>query len=139
VSPVSSGYFESVFFRTGLLAVLIGSATFVTPPVSHTVKLERNRFVPAVTIASPGDTIRFVNGEGGPHNVAFDADSIPRAMRPLIDAAMPTPKIAAMSSGMLILPDETYTIVVPTLGAGRYAFLCTPHWANMRGAIVVKP
>jgi plastocyanin len=125
--------------RLIVAVALAGVATLVTPPATHTVRLERNRFVPAVVTASPGDTIRFVNGEGGPHNVAFDTDSIPKDVRKVIDAAMPKPKIAEMSSGMLILQDEAYTIVVPKLGAGRYAFLCTPHWANMRGAIVVTP
>lgn len=95
--------------------------------------------MPAVTQAAPGDTIRFVNGEGGPHNVAFDADSISMDARAIIASAMPQPKIGAMSSGMLILRDEAYTIVVPRLGAGRYAFLCSPHYAQMRGTLVVSP
>ena len=120
-------------------AALLGVAAAVTPPATHTVRLERNRFVPAVTHAVPGDTIRFVNGEGGPHNVAFDADSIAKDVRKVIDAAMPKPKIAELASGMLILQDEVYTIVVPRLAPGRYAFLCSPHWAQMRGAIVVTP
>lgn len=120
-------------------AALAGLAAFAAPPASHTVRLERNRFVPAVIQAAPGDTIRFVNGEAGPHNVAFDADSIPKDVRKAIDAAMPSPKIAELSSGMLILQDEVYAIVVPKLPAGRYAFVCSPHWAQMRGAIVVKP
>jgi plastocyanin len=120
-------------------AALAGLAALAAPPAAHTVRLERNRFVPAVIQVAPGDTIRFVNGEGGPHNVAFDADSISKNVRKVIDAAMPKPKIAELSSGMLILQDEVYTIVVPKLPAGRYAFLCSPHWAQMRGAIVVKP
>ena len=128
-----------MIIRLTCAAALAGVATFNPRPATHTVKLERNRFVPAVTTASPGDTIRFVNGEGGPHNVAFESDSIPNDLRAVIDSAMPNPKVAAMSSGMLILQDEAYTVVVPKLRAGRYAFLCTPHWANMRGAIVVKP
>ena len=124
--------------RSAVLAALAGIAAAASP-ATHTVRLDRNRFVPAVTQAAPGDTIRFVNGEGGPHNVAFEANSIPKDARALIDAAMPKPKIAALSSGMLILQDEVYTIVVPKLAPGRYAFLCSPHWAQMRGAIVVKP
>jgi plastocyanin len=118
-------------------AALVALAMLPAPPSTHVVRLERNRFVPAVTQAAPGDTIRFLNGEGGPHNVAFDADSVPKDVRKVIDAAMPTPKIAEMSSGMLILQDEAYTMVVPQLGAGRYAFMCQPHYANMRGALVV--
>lgn len=125
--------------RLTCAAALVGLAAAATPPTTHTVRLERNRFEPAVTRAAPGDTIRFVNGEGGPHNVAFDPDSIAKDARRVIDAAMPKPKLGEMSSGMLILQDEAYTVVVPALPAGRYAFLCSPHWANMRGAIVVTP
>lgn len=128
-----------MIIRVTSAAALLGLAAAVTPPATHTVRLERNSFIPAVTIAAPGDTVRFINGPGGPHNVMFVADSIAPDARKAIDAAMPKPKIAELSSGMLILQDEAYSIVVPQLAAGRYAFLCSPHWANMRGAIVVKP
>lgn len=120
-------------------AVIVGLGTLSAPASTHIIRLESNRFVPAETQAAPGDTIRFVNGEGGPHNVAFVGDSISTDARALLAAAMPPPKIAAMSSAMLILRDEAYTVVVPKLGAGRYAFLCSPHYAQMRGALVLSP
>ena len=103
----------------------------------HTVRLDRNSFIPAETHASPGDTVRFLNGDGGPHNVAFVADSIPKDARAAIGDAMPKPKITDISSAMLILNEESYTIVVPKVDAGRYAFMCQPHYASMRGALVV--
>ena len=131
---------KSVYF-----ALALASGAGLALPISrqaekptshvHVVRLESNRFVPAVTRAVGGDTLRFVNGEGGPHNVEFISDSIPAAPRRLIDAAMPG-KIRALSSPMLILRGEEYRLVIPALPAGRYAFLCSPHAANMHGALV---
>ena len=118
---------------------LLALSALAAPAATHVVKLEGNAFVPAVTTAAPGDTIRFVNGNGGPHNVMFVADSIAKDARKAIDAAMPKPKIGEMSSHLLLDPGEAYTVVVPKLGAGRYAFMCLPHQANMRGALVVAP
>lgn len=125
--------------RLTTLLALLGLASFAQPPATHTVRLDGNSFIPAETRAAPGDTVRFVNGNGGPHNVMFIADSIPKDARKAIDAAMSKPKIGEMSSHLLLDPAETYTIVVPKLNAGRYAFLCLPHQANMRGALVVTP
>ena len=106
-------------------------------PSSHIVRLESNRFVPAETRVTGGDTVRFVNGEGGPHNVEFISDSIPEKQRRLIDAAM-TGKIRVLSSPMLILRSEEYRLVIPALPPGRYAFLCSPHAASMHGALVIN-
>lgn len=107
-------------------------------PRTHVVHMEANRFVPAESRVSPGDTVRFVNGEGGPHNVEFAADSIPAATtRAALDRAMPGDKLGALSGPLLIDPDETYMVVVPRIPEGRYAFVCLPHQAFMRGALVV--
>lgn len=118
-------------------AALLALVALARVPATHVVRLEGNAFNPAETRAAAGDTVRFVNGNGGPHNVMFVADSIAKDARKAIDAAMPKPKIGVMSSHLLLDPDESYTIVVPAVNAGRYAFVCLPHQANMRGALVV--
>ena len=125
--------------RLAAFLALLGVGAAGPVAGTHTVRLDGNSFIPAETRAAPGDTVRFVNGNGGPHNVMFVADSIAKDARKAIDAAMPKPKIGEMSSHLLLDPAETYTIVVPQLGAGRYAFVCLPHQANMRGALVVSP
>ena len=107
-----------------------------TSAAVHVVRLESNRFVPGESRVATGDTVRFVNGEGGPHNVEFIGDSIPERQRRIIDSAM-TGRIRALSSPMLILRSEEYRLVVPALPAGRYAFLCSPHAATMHGALVI--
>ena len=122
-----------------LSIVAVGHAR-ATPTwlATHVVRLETNRFVPAETRVSPGDTVRFINGQGGPHNVQFMAESIPATAQALLNDAM-TRRILPLTSPMFIVPDEAYTLVVPHLTPGRYAFLCSPHGASMRGSLRVIP
>ena len=102
-------------------------------------RMADGRFVPALITAHPGDTVRFKNGAGGPHNVQFFSDSIPAASQALLDAAMPEEKIGPLSSHLLLEEDEVYQFVVPALPPGRYPFVCLPHFAmGMKGALVVE-
>jgi plastocyanin len=119
-------------------ALTAGLAMGSAPPRTHVVRLEGNRFLPADSRVAAGDTVRFVNGQGGPHNVQFMAESIPATAHGLLNDAM-RDRILPLTSPMFIVPDEAYTIIVPKLAPGRYAFLCSPHWANMRGALTVVP
>ena len=126
-------------FRLALVLALSSLFTVgTTRATMHVVKLEASRFVPAESRVAPGDTVRFVNGQGGPHNVQFMAESIPATAQRLINDAM-RDRILPLTSPMFIIPDEVYTLVVPALPPGRYAFLCSPHWANMRGSLTVAP
>lgn len=101
------------------------------------IRLESNRFVPRETQVSVGDTLRFVNGQGGPHNVEFIADSMPVSARATLDSAMTGLKIRTLSGPLLIFPEQEYRVVVPAVPEGRYAYLCVPHAASMQGAIIV--
>lgn len=110
------------------------------------IRLDNNRFMPAMITARPGDTLVFTNGRGGPHNVQFADDSLPDAAHRLIDAAMPDrPKQpwsrdVPLASPLLVLDGETYKVVVPALPPGRYRFFCTPHLnGGMKGELVVAP
>jgi plastocyanin len=99
---------------------------------------QRHRFVPAQTIARTGDTLRFINGSGGPHNIQFLVDSLPESARDLLERAMPGEKIGPVASPLLLDQQETYQFAVPDLPPGRYPYVCLPHGANgMRGAIVI--
>jgi len=110
------------------------------------ILLNNNRFMPAMITARAGDTLAFVNGRGGPHNVQFADDSLSDAAHRLIDAAMPDrPKVAwsrdvPLAGPLLVLDGDTYKVVVPALPPGRYRFFCTPHLSGgMRGELVVVP
>lgn len=110
------------------------------------VRLENNRFLPAILTARAGDTLAFVNGRGGPHNVQFADDSLSDIAHRLIDAAMPDrPRVAwsrdvPLAGPLLVLTGDTYRVVVPALPPGRYRFFCSPHLSGgMRGELVVVP
>jgi plastocyanin len=105
---------------------------------THVIRLESNRFVPREKTVAVGDTVRFVNGQGGPHNVEFVADSMPVPARAILDSAMTGLKIRTLSGPLLIFPEQEYKVVMPAIPDGRYAFLCVPHAANMQGAIIVE-
>lgn len=127
--------------RCVVAAIALGAISATSQsfqPTTLVVRLRSNRFVPADIRVRPGDTVRFVNGEGGPHNVEFEKDSISPIARAHLQRAMGKDTIRALASTFLILPDETLTLVVPDLPAGRYPLLCGPHYGNMRGSLIVE-
>ena len=130
--------------RSKIFALTFGIASATAarvPPAIHEVRMT-GRFLPAETRARAGDTVRFINQSGGPHNIQFFADSISEAARKLLEGAMRggEDKIGPVSSPMLVLEDETYEIAVPALEPGRYPFVCLPHHGSrMLGVLVVVP
>ena len=110
-----------------------------TPPPVHEIRMT-SRFVPGRIVARAGDTLRFINQTGGPHNIQFFADSIPEDARDLLERAMPGAKIAPLSSPLLIIENAVYEIAVPALSPGRYPFVCLPHFGSrMLGTLEVVP
>ena len=109
------------------------------PAAPHTVivRLEGNAFQPDQIHARAGDTLKFVNGNGGPHNVAFAGDSIAPSARALLEKAMGGEKIGPLSSPLLLDAGEAYAFVVPAIPKGRYPLFCLPHQVNMRGSLIV--
>jgi plastocyanin len=125
----------------GMAGYLLMASPLPPGPGVHEIQMGSrggNRFEPATTTARAGDTLRFINGNGGPHNVQFFGDSIPDPMSALLDKAMPGEKIGWLSSGLFLDRGESYEIILPALVPGRYPFVCLPHYsASMSGAIVV--
>ncbi len=96
------------------------------------------RFEPADITIKAGDGIKFTMVSGGPHNVAFDAATIPAAAKAALVANMPE-QMGELMGKMLVTPNETYTISFAGVPAGTYDYNCTPHLAmNMRGKITVQ-
>jgi plastocyanin len=96
------------------------------------------RFEPADVTIKSGDALKFVNVTGGPHNIAFDAETMPADAKAQLDANMDN-KMADLSSPMLMNPNEEYTISFGGVKPGKYTFHCTPHLAmNMKGSVTVQ-
>ena len=124
-------------------AMTAGSAT--AAPITgttHTVKMvgdaQGYRFDPANITVKAGDGIKFEMVSGGPHNVAFDAASVPDAVKPQLDANI-SEKMAELQSAMKMNPGESITVSFANIPAGTYTFNCTPHLAmGMKGAVTVQ-
>jgi plastocyanin len=108
-------------------------------PRTIVVRLEGNAFRPDQIHARVGDTVKFVNGNGGPHNVKMADDSIAAPARALLEKAFGGEKLGPMSSELLWDPGAAYAIVIPAIPAGRYPLYCLPHIANMRASLFVDP
>jgi plastocyanin len=128
---------RSGWFTVGVMMVAVIAGA--PPPKTVVVRLEGNAFRPAEIHVRPGDSLRFVNGNGGPHNVRFVDDSISAAAKVLLTQAMGGEKIGPMSSPLLLDIGETYAFVVPALVPAQYPLYCLPHVAQMRAKLIVDP
>jgi plastocyanin len=96
------------------------------------------RFQPATITIKPGDTVRWTNVSGGPHNVTFWTDSIPAGAVSPLQAGMPQ-QTAQLSGPLLTAPNATYTVSFAGVPAGTYKYYCTPHLAlGMKATIIIQ-
>jgi len=83
-------------------------------------------FVPNKIQICKGDSVKWINNKGGPHNVVFDEDAIP--------AGVDQEKISQYDQ--MGEEDESFTMTFDT--AGDYAYYCEPHrGAGMNGMLIV--
>lgn len=109
---------------------------------THEVKMlgddKGYRFDPANLTIKSGDAVKFVMVSGGPHNVAFDPNTVPADSKAQLDANMDQ-KMSELSSPLLLNPNEAYIVSFGGVKPGQYPFHCTPHLAmNMKGVITVQ-
>jgi plastocyanin len=110
---------------------------------THEVKMigdaKGYRFEPATINVKQGDGVKYIMISGGPHNVAFDAASIPADVKPQLDANMGTDKMGELSSNMKMNPNDAITISFANIKPGQYPFHCVPHLAmGMKGVVTVQ-
>ena len=100
------------------------------------------RYEPANLTIRAGDGVRFVNVNGFPHDITFQAGELPAAGRAQLNANMeaaPQGTRAELTSPLFVQPNEEYVISFANVATGRYPFICTPHLAmGMRGEITVQ-
>lgn len=121
---------------TGTMAAVTGTV--------HEVKMigdtKGYRFEPAKLTIKQGDGVKFLNVSGGPHNVGFDAASVPADVRGQLDANMGPDKMGELSTALSTpTPGGAFTISFANIKAGSYPYFCLPHKAmNMVGTITVQ-
>ncbi len=121
------------------------AATGTAAPITgttHEVKMigdaQGYRFEPANITVKAGDGIKFTTVTGGPHNVAFDAATVPADVKGQLDANI-SEKMGELSSAMKMNAGESITVSFANIKAGTYPFHCTPHLAmGMKGVITVQ-
>lgn len=108
---------------------------------THEIKMigdaQGYRFDPANVTVKAGDGIKFVMVTGGPHNITFDAATVPADSKDQLFANMPNSVDGG--SPMMMNPNEAWTLSLGNIKPGKYAFNCTPHLAmGMKGEITVQ-
>jgi plastocyanin len=114
------------------------------PPAVVEVKMTGNgtsiaAFDPATLTVKPGTVVRFINVSGGPHNVAFYTDSVPKGGVEALKKGM-TNTMGDLVGPFLTQPNEHYDVSFAGAPAGKYRGYCMPHVAlGMYITINVKP
>ena len=95
-------------------------------------------FEPAKLTIKTGTTVRFINVSGGPHDVAFYGDSIPKGAAAALKKGMPNP-MSDLTGPFLTQPNEKYDVSFAGAPVGTYRGYCMPHVAlGMHITITVK-
>ena len=109
-----------------------------THDVSMVLDGAKYKFDPAELTIKAGDVVNFHNKSGGPHNVSFWADSIPKGAADVLKGSMPD-QMAPLEGPLLTEPDAVYKVSFTGAPAGDYKFYCLPHLAlGMHGKITVQ-
>jgi plastocyanin len=72
--------------------------------------------------------VRFINVSGGPHNVAFYADSIPKGAADALKKGMPN-TMGDLMGPFLSQANEKYDVSFAGAPVGKYRSYCMPHVA----------
>jgi plastocyanin len=114
------------------------AATGATHDVNMELQGSTYKFDPAELTIKSGDIVQFHNKTGGPHNVSFWSDSIPKGAADKLTAGMPD-QMGPLQGPLLAEPDKTYKVSFAGAPAGEYKFYCLPHLAlGMHGKITVQ-
>jgi plastocyanin len=86
------------------------------------------RFEPKALTISAGDAVSWRFVSGGPHDVTFWADSIPKGAQAQLQANMPDP-IGPLTAPMTMNAGDNYFVSFAGVPQGVYHYYCTPHLA----------
>jgi plastocyanin len=112
------------------------AGTGKTHDVNMVFEDSKYKYVPDQLTIGPSDVVRYHNKSGGPHNVAFYEDSIPKGAESAI--SIPEP-MAPLSSKLVVAPDEVIEVKLNNAPKGEYKYYCTPHLAmGMKGKLTVQ-
>lgn len=111
---------------TGTMAPITGT----THEVNMVGDAKGFRFEPATITIKAGDGIKFENKGGGPHNIVFDAATVPADVKSQLNANFGADKDANadLSSKLTgVAAGDAITISFANVKPGTYSFFCLPH------------
>lgn len=120
-------------------AATTAAATGTVHEVNMELRDGQYIYDPAQLTIKVGDTVKWINLSGGPHNVAFYQDKIPAGAADVLNTAM-TNRLGPLSGPLLTDSLATYQISFVGAPAGTYQYYCIPHEAlGMKGSLAVQP
>lgn len=119
-----------------MTALVVSSCVFLASPAfaaDQTVKMGSDGgllvFEPATVTISKGDTVTWENNKMAPHNVVFDASTIP-------GGKATADKLS--NEKLTFSPGESYSSTFD-VEPGEYTYYCAPHrGAGMVGKVIVE-
>ncbi len=113
----------------GLSMAVVGAPGFAAETKSVKMGSDSGQlvFVPDETKICKGDSVTWVNNKGGPHNVVFEADAIPKGVD--VDSISMDDQLGDEG--------DVYTKKFDT--PGSYAYYCEPHaGGGMKATLIVE-
>jgi len=109
----------------------------------HEIKMElrdgRYIYDPVQLTIKVGDTVRWINISGGPHNVAFYQDKVPAGAADVLNAAM-MGRLGPLNGPLMTDSLAAYQISFAGAPAGKYDYYCLPHEAlGMKASLTLQP
>lgn len=98
------------------------------------------RFAPADLTLKVGDTVRWINGSGLPHNVAFYADRIPQGALVVIESVMPAEgKLGSMNGRIVSELGDVFEMDFLNAPLGVYHYFCVVQESmGMVGTLTIE-
>ena len=123
----------------GQPAAAAPAATGAVHDVNMELRDGRYIYDPLQLTIKVGDTVRWINLSGGPHNVAFYQDKIPAGAADLLNTAMAN-RLGPLSGPLLTDSLAAYQISFAGAPAGTYDYYCLPHEAlGMKASLTIQP
>jgi plastocyanin len=114
------------------------AGTGKTHDVNMVLEGSKYKYDPENLTIKSGDLVRYHNKSGGPHNVSFWPDSIPRGAAEVLKKNMPD-QMAPLEGPLLTEPDAVYQVSFAGVPKGEYKYYCLPHLAlGMKARLSVQ-
>jgi len=122
------------------MATAVGERTGVVHDVQMVGSIEAGfRFEPADLFIKVGDTVRWINSSGFPHNVAFYADRIPQGAAVVLESLMPAEgKLGFMNGRIVSALGDAFEMDFVNAPSGAYHYFSVVQEAmGMLGTLTI--